>query len=106
MTKGASRRYALTETAEEELAGILRYIADRDGTKRALRVQAKFVAAFETLAGTPGIGFKRPHLTGDRVRWHTVFRFVVIYDPESSPIMILRVLHGMRDLERILRPDE
>ena len=53
----------------------------------------------------PGIGFKRPHLTGERVRWHTVFRFVVIYDPQASPVTVLRVLHGMRDLDRILHPE-
>lgn len=106
MTLGASGGYELTETAEEELAGILRHIAERDGVERALRVHGKFVATFETLAETPGIGFKRPHLTGERVRWHTVFRFVVLYDPESSPIVVLRVLHGMRDLKRLLSQDD
>ena len=102
---GRSASYELTVTAEEELASILRYIAEQDSVDRALHVHDKFTQAFESLAATPGMGFKRPHLTGTRVRWHPVFRFVVIYDPESSPVMILRVLHGMRDLDRILHPD-
>jgi len=99
-------RYQLTETVEEELGEILRYVAEQDGIDRALHVHGKFVEAFGALAAMPGIGSKRLHLTGERVRWHTVFRWVVIYDPEASPITILRVIHGARDLDRILRPDQ
>ena len=47
-----------------------------------------------------------PNLTGEHVRWWFVFKWVVIYDPESSPISILRVIHGARDLERLLRPNQ
>lgn len=63
-----TRRYALTETAEKELASILGYVADQDGVDRALHVHAKFFEAFEALADAPRIGFKRPHLTGNHVR--------------------------------------
>lgn len=42
---------------------------------------------------------------GDRVRWWRVFDWVVLYDWESSPLTILRVLHGARDLDRLLNPD-
>ncbi|MHC5063331.1 MAG: type II toxin-antitoxin system RelE/ParE family toxin [Planctomycetota bacterium] len=100
----SSNGFALTATAEADLARILSYIAKQDSLDRALHMHSRFTQAFEALAAMPAIGFKRPHLTGPRLRWHLVFRFLLIYDPESSPIMILRVLHGMRDLDRILRP--
>ncbi len=98
--------YQLTETAEAELAEILLYVADRDGVERALYVHGRFVQAFELLAAQQGAGTTRPNLTGEHVRWWFVFKWVVIYDPESSPIGILRVIHGARDLERLLRPNQ
>ena len=97
--------YQLTETAEAELDEILHYIADREGVERALHVHGRFVQAFELLAAQPGSGTKRPNLTGQHARWWFVFKWLVIYDPESSPVTILRVLHGARELDRLLRPN-
>jgi len=97
---GAS--YELTRTAENELREILQYVARHDGVDRALHVHDQFIEAFTSIAATPDRGFKRPKLTGDRVRWLTVFRWIVIYAPERSPITILRVIHGARNLDRLL----
>ncbi len=102
MTQG----YQLSETAEEELEVILDRIADKDGARRALHIHDKFVKAFELLAFQPGSGTTRPKLTGERVRWWPVFKWIVIYDPKSSPLSILRVLYGGRELDRILGPEE
>ena len=97
--------YRLTETAEAELTEILLYVADRDGVERALYVHDRCVHAFELLAVQRGSGTTRPNLTGKHVRWWFVFKWAVIYDPENSPISILRVIHGARDLEHLLRTD-
>ena len=94
--------YAVTQTAEEELRAILKFIAEKDGIDRALHVHDKFLEIFEAVAASPNAGFRRPNLTGDSLRWRRLFRFLVIYDPESSPVTILRILHGARDLERLL----
>lgn len=93
--------YRLTESAEADLDDILGFIAGRDGISRALHVYEAFVAAFERLADSPGIGTPKPHLTDDPVRWWPVFRFLVVYDAEREPIDILRVIHGARDLTRL-----
>ena len=50
-------------------------------------------------------GKDAPNLTGEQVRWWFVFKWAVIYDYENSPIRILRVIHGARDLNRILGAD-
>ncbi len=100
-----SAGYRLGRTAENELAEILLYVAEQSGVDRALHVHAKFVEAFEHLAGMPGSGSKRTEITGDAVRWWRVFDWVVLYYPESSPLTILRIIHGARDLDRILNPD-
>jgi plasmid stabilization system protein ParE len=44
------------ESAEADLNEIPGFIAERDGTSRALRVYGKFVEAFEALAVSPRIG--------------------------------------------------
>ena len=53
----------------------------------------------------PKTGTTRPELTGERVRWWSIFKWIVLYDPETSPITILRIIHGARELGRILRQD-
>ena len=94
--------YQLTKTAENELEVILNRIAEKDGVRRALHVHGEFVEAFEMLAFQPGSGTTRPRLSGEQVRWWPVFKWLVIYDPSSSPISILRVIHGARELDRLL----
>lgn len=98
--------YQLSQTAEAELGEILLYVATKESVERALHVHGRFVRAFELLAEQPGSGRKRPSLTGERFRWWNVFRWIVIYDPVNSPVTVLRVIHGARALDQILRPDE
>lgn len=97
-----SAGYALSRSAEDDLHEILVYVADESGSNRALHVHSSFVAAFELLAEIPGSGSRRVEITGDQLRWWRVFNWLVLYDPESSPVMILRVVHGARALDRIL----
>ena len=94
--------YQITPTAERDLRDILQYVVEQDGVDRALHVHGKFLEAFELLGTSPGAGHVREDLTGATVRWWTVFKFVVVYDAERSPIEILRVLHGMRDFGPLL----
>lgn len=102
----SSPSYQLTETAEEELALILDGIASTDGVQRAVHVWGKLEEAFRLLACQPGSGVKRPALTGNRVRWWFVFRWIVIYDPDITPLVVLRVIYGPQELEVLLSPDE
>ncbi len=68
-------------------------------------MHGKFVKAFELLAFQPSSGTTRPKLTGERVLWWPVFKWLVIYDPTSSPVSILRVIHGARELDRLFDTD-
>ena len=58
--------------------------------------------AMQRLAENPGIGHVRPDLTDEDVRFWPVFKYLVVYRPETKPLEIVRVLHGRRDVERIL----
>lgn len=93
--------YVLTDTAENELREILRFVAESAGESRTVHVLEAFLEAFETLAGAPNIGFRRAELTGPTVRWWPVFRFLVLYEPEPQPMTVMRILHGARDLDLV-----
>jgi antitoxin ParD1/3/4/toxin ParE1/3/4 len=99
--------WVFSPVAESELADILDYIADQTGSRRvAESVLTDFVRAFEQLAATPGIGFRRPQLTGRDVRWWPVHSYLVVYDPQAIPLRVLRVLHGARDLKLLFETDQ
>ena len=99
-----SAGYRLSQTAEAELEEILLHVAAQSGVDRALRVHGRFVAAFEHLAEMPNSGSRRVDTTGERVRWWRVFDWILLYECESTPVTILRVIHGARDLDHILHP--
>ena len=93
--------YQLTETAYAELEAILVYIAERDGLERALHVNRQFHEAFGKLARMPGMGSTRSQLTGEHARWWPVFNFLVVYEPDDPGVIILRLVHGSRDLDQL-----
>lgn len=95
--------YTITAIAEADIKGIVHFIASRDGVDRALHVHDKFVDAFEALSQAPAIGRRKPEFTDDNIRWWPVLGFLVVYDAERSPIDILRVIHGARDLPELFR---
>jgi antitoxin ParD1/3/4/toxin ParE1/3/4 len=49
-----------------------------------------------------GIGHARADLAEEVVRFWPVFSYLVIYRPDANPIQIVRVLHGKRDVRRLL----
>jgi plasmid stabilization system protein ParE len=49
----------------------------------------------------------RPELSQSPLRFWVVPRhpnYIIVYDPETKPLMIIRILHGKRNLKRILAP--
>ncbi len=95
--------FQLTETATKDLAEIYAYVADADGEDRAEAILEKFFSVFELLAVTPSMGWLREQLTGDDCRWWVVDKFLVIYSSnEGDDVLIMRVIHGARDIEHVL----
>jgi antitoxin ParD1/3/4 len=88
--------YLLTPQAEDDLFSVWSYIA-QDNIEAADRVEAQIYSACSFLASSPQAGHVRHDLTARPVRFWTVPRFpnyVVVYDPASSPLRIIRILHG------------
>ena len=92
--------YRISRSAERDLADILDYIS-ADSPKAADRLEEDFFEAFELLGTTPGAGHRRPDLTDLPLRFFTVRRYIVAYYPETSPIEIVRIVSGVRDLPKL-----
>lgn len=95
-------RFVLTETAESDLNLIWEYVARRGDIDAANRVVHEIHEAIVQLSEMPGMGHKRPDLTERPYRFWTVYSYAVVYEPDSSPLEVIRILSWYRDLPGIL----
>ncbi len=92
------KSYQLTHAAEDDLFAIWIFIAE-DNLLAADRVEADIFDACERVAQKPDLGHFRRDLTDKSVRFFAVRgTYLIVYDPASSPLEVLRVLHGARDV--------
>ena len=96
------RRYLLTNAVKADLTAIRRYITREAGVRVAKSTLTKIRDAFVFLGNTPGAGHNREDLTDDTVKFWSVYSYLVVYDPATRPIEILRVVHGSRDVADII----
>ena len=86
--------------ARRDLREIHRWIA-QDDPVAADRVLSDLRDAVTRLAEMPGLGHVRDDLADHTLRAWTVRRYVVIYQPDRVPLLIVRVLSGYRDIGSI-----
>lgn len=94
-------RYRLTPAARADLVEIFEYIR-YDSPEAARRVLNRVRQAMLRLAQNPQIGHHRKDLTDKPVRFWPVYSYLIVYRPESRPLQVVRVLHGARDVRRVL----
>jgi len=105
-----SAPFQFTQQAAKDLDEIWWFIAE-DNRDAADRVEREIVATCRRLAKHPLMGIKRRDITRLPVRFWTVTKFpnyVIVYRPEMSPLQVIAVLHGRRDLKEVLegRPND
>ena len=83
--------------AERELEAILDYIAKSGNPGNALRFVQKISDAIETIPELPNAGKPREDL-GPGVRQRSFGRYLIFYMEADEAIIVLHVVHGMRDL--------
>ncbi len=93
--------FALTRTASSDLEEIWEFIAN-DNPDAADRLLDELEAAMVEAARRPGAGHRREDLTQAKVRFWRVRSYLIVYDPDSRPVTILRVLSGFRDIANLL----
>lgn len=94
------KRYRLAPEALADIDEIVTFIA-RDSSRNALVVWDRLEETFTKLAEHPGMGHVRAELRDDSLRVASVYDYLVIYDPAIHPIVVLRVIHGARNLRRL-----
>ena len=95
-------RFNLSRQSVADLLEIWEFIAD-DNLDAADRLLDKFYAAFTSLAEMPTMGHIRVDLTSHDVLFWPIDSYLVIYKANSDPLQIIAVLHGKRNIKRILR---
>ena len=98
--------FRLTPAAIDDLDAIWLHIY-KDNPSAADAVEEQVRLACAMLAEGPTRGSERRHRTELPGRFWTLPRYpnyIIVYRPDSTPLEIIRVLHGMRDLKRLLNP--
>jgi plasmid stabilization system protein ParE len=93
------KTYLFTTAAEQDLAEIIERIAT-DSPRNAKRVLERFHAAARLLAEMPGMGHSREDVTDKPVKCWAVHSWLIVYRTDRTPLEILRIVHGARDLPK------
>jgi toxin ParE1/3/4 len=96
------KRFILTKPAERDLDQIKSYLIEKAGPRITRTVFQEIRSALNLLGTNPEIGHTREDLTDLPVKFWPVYSYLIVYDPEPKPVVVIRVLHGMRDVEEIL----
>src|ERR1700760_3897116 len=95
---------ALSPAARRDLLEAIRWIAyDNPAAARGLRESVAKAAA--NIGVYPHFGVSRPDLADPPYRFvmMTGYPYVIVYNADRRPPLIVRVLHGARDLPEVLR---
>ncbi len=96
--------YQFTPQAVSDLFEIWSYVA-RDSGEAANRVEDAIYRACDLLAEGPLRGHLREDLTKHPLRFWTVQAYpsyIIVYDPKTDPLQVVRILHGARNILAIL----
>ena len=95
-------KFRLTPEADSQLGDILEFVAHESETG-AMRVRHVVYDALTKLAGMPEMGHIRQDLTDRPLKFWNVYSYLIVYDPETSPLAVLAILHGAQDVEQLLK---
>jgi plasmid stabilization system protein ParE len=96
------RRFLLAPEAAIDLAQIWRHIEKRANREVADHVESVIREKIAFLARNPGSGHWRKVLTDEPAKFFAVYSYLIVYRPETRPLEIIAILHGHRDVARIL----
>jgi toxin ParE1/3/4 len=94
----------LSPRAHRDLLEAARWIArDNPAAARALRDAVARAAGL--IGAHRHIGRRRPELAPEPYRFMTMtaFPYIIVYNADRTPPMIVRIVHGARDLPEVLR---
>ena len=97
-------RAVLSPAAERDIVEIVEWIAS-DNPVAARGFRAALDRLADTIGEHPMSGALKPQLASPPIRFFPLrgFPYVMVYTPERDPPLIVRVVHGARDLPELLR---
>jgi len=98
-----TRRYVLAPEAALDLIQIWRYIKKQSSVEIADRIEAGIRDKIVFLAANPGAGHWRKNLTEEPVKFFPVYSYLIVYRAGTTPLQVVSILHGRRDVEQLLR---
>lgn len=96
------RKLLILPRARLDLLEIWHYLA-KESLPAAQRVGDELDAAIRDLVTMPGKGHKRSEAGDERIRFWSVYSYLIIYRYDDSQLTVVRVVHGKRDLKKLLR---
>jgi plasmid stabilization system protein ParE len=96
-------RYVLAPQAARDLVNIWQYLTENASHATADRVESVSKEKFAFLAENPRAGHTRKNLTDETVRFFPAYSYLIVYRTGTSPLQVVSILHGRRDLEKILK---
>ena len=90
--------------ARREVVAAVRWLA-RQNPEAARGLRLALVDTATLLGSRPLAGRRQPELVGERYwLWPLAgFPYVLVYDPQTDPVQILRIVHTSQDLPNLLR---
>ena len=99
---GSMADHFYSPEARLDLLELWEFIA-QDNVDAADRVQQEVQHAVSLLARNPELGHLRRDLTTKAVRFWAVHSYLIIYDPATQPLEVVRILSGYRDVVALLK---
>ena len=96
-------RYVLSEAAQADVFEIWAYLHEHAGPEIALGLVDELRNAMRKLASNPHIGHPREDLTPLAVLFWPVQSYLVIYNPQTKPLSVARVVHASRNVRFVLK---
>ena len=96
-------RHLLAPQAAADLVEIWQYVREKASGLMADRVESVIREKIAFLARTPEAGHRRKDLTEEDVKFFPVYSYLIVYRAKTKPLQIVSILHGRRDLEKILK---
>ena len=93
--------FILSRRAARDLREITGHIA-LDSEDASERFENDILHAIRLLVSFPLMGHTREDLTSRAVRSWPVGSYLIIYRPKTQPLQVVRILHGARDVSRLL----
>ncbi len=94
-------RLVVTADAERDASEIISFLAREAGPAVAAEYVRRFTSTLERLASLPETGAPRPSL-GPNARIGIVSPYILIYDFVRDELILLRILHGRRNITQDL----